>query len=107
LDLKTFSQDLKNEECKVLQDLNKDLNKKVVKLYKQVHDLNEQLHLKDQEIYRLKRVKDYKHWQEPRQKTGNKVKTFEKNTQTPYSHVQSKETITFLSKKHTQLLQQK
>jgi hypothetical protein len=63
-----------------LADLNKDLNKKVIKLYKQIHELNEQLHLKDEEIFRLKRVKDYKHWKEPKPKPIAKVKTFERTT---------------------------
>jgi hypothetical protein len=58
-------------------------------MHTQVQDLTDQVHLKDQEIFRLKRVKTYKHFPVPETKTKlpPKKTKFDKPTQTPYSHV--------------------
>ena len=73
-----ISHEYSNHESTILQDQNKDLNKKISALHKQVHKLEESCHLKDQEIMRLKRVKQYKHYPEAKQQDKKPIKGAEK-----------------------------
>lgn len=99
MDLKpNKSIDIRSEETELLDKQNKELNKKISAMIKEMHGLQTELHLKDQEVLRLKRIKEYKKFPEPKAKSA-KPRVFEKTTQTPFSQVQSKQARFFLSER--------
>ena len=53
-DSKGLGQELTSEEYRVLKDVIKDLNKKIVMMHKQAQDLEDRILHKDSEIARLK-----------------------------------------------------
>ena len=73
MDLKpNKSIDIRSEETELLDKQNKELNKKIYAMIKEMHGLQTELHLKDQEVLRLKRIKEYKKFPEPKAKSANR-----------------------------------